>query len=444
MNRLSKAIVLSALILTIAGQSKADIIVPGADGSDGPLNCGTLAGLNPDWACGVACPTTAPVTYTIDLSRAVPLTWDMASPLATRGRGVYDYNKWAVVFKYSCIDIPANVTIVFKNHPSRAPVVWLVSGDVNIAGTISLDGQPGTFGVSTFAEPGPGGFRGGSQYLSEASPQSAGLGPGGAPFCQEYPSFAVQYGNVNANCAEPPIYGNSRVVPLIGGSGGVHYAGPGGGGGGAILIASKSTITLSGLISSDGGHTGLQGTGGAIRLIADVVRDAPLPNMVGRLRAGDVLQGRIRVEANTRQLADLGSPPYTVDISGTTASLWPDDTAPTVRLKTIGGQLVNTDPRASLDIPGADVTVPNQGSQLVVIEAENVPLDWAVVVRMVPRQGADLTAQAAYLSGTEALSTWYATLPVPSGFSVLQARAYKPTAETANAEGEPDANGLNR
>jgi len=421
----------------IVSLSSADIIVPGADGSDGPLNCGTLAGLSPDWPCGVACPNTAAVTYTIDLSQSIPRTWDTPSPV--QGRGVYDFQKWAIVLKYTCVDIPSNVTIKFKNHPSRAPVVWLVSGDVRIAGTINLNGEPGTSGASTFAEPGPGGFRGGSQWLSESSPHSAGLGPGGGPFCQEYPAYAVQYGNRMATCPEAETYGNRAIVPLIGGSGGVYLGGaPGGAGGGAILIASETTIALSGLISALGGSSGLIGTGGAIRLVADVVRDAPPPSTPGRLRAGPDVQGRIRIEANTRQLADPGSPQYTVSAAGTQAFLWPEDTAPTVQIKTIGAQTAPTDPRASLDIPGADITVPNQGSQLVVIEAGNVPLDWAVVVRMVPRQGPDITAQAAFIGGDEALSTWHATLPLPAGFSVLQARAYKQTSATANGEDEVD------
>ncbi len=73
----------------------------------------------------------------IDLWLAADASWDTPSLVA--GQGVYDADRWAVVFKYTTIDIPAGVTVTLKNHPSNPPVVWLASGDVTIAGTINLD-----------------------------------------------------------------------------------------------------------------------------------------------------------------------------------------------------------------------------------------------------------------------------------------------------------------
>ena len=101
--------------------------IPGADGSDGVLKITTADCVN-----GV---------YTIDLGRAATKQWD-AKP-TTAGCGVYDPEKWAVVFKYSSVQIDAGCTLKFVNHPSNPPVYWLVSGDVTINGEINLDGDRG-------------------------------------------------------------------------------------------------------------------------------------------------------------------------------------------------------------------------------------------------------------------------------------------------------------
>ena len=52
-------------------------------------------------------------------------------------------------------------TVTFKNHPTYVPVVWLVQGNVSIAGTLRLSGQNGTGNVVealTPPEPPPGDF----------------------------------------------------------------------------------------------------------------------------------------------------------------------------------------------------------------------------------------------------------------------------------------------
>ena len=121
----------------------AQLSIPG-DGSDGALNITT--------------------NTVIDLSRAATGAWD-ANNATTAGKGIYDPTKWAVVFKYSSVTISNGATVTFSNHPSRAPVVWLVNGDVMIHsnGVLSLDGQYGVSDTINLAEPGPGGFRGGAE-----------------------------------------------------------------------------------------------------------------------------------------------------------------------------------------------------------------------------------------------------------------------------------------
>lgn len=150
-----------AFLLVAGGavSAHADLVIPGADGSDGPL---TIA-----------------ANREIDLSEAVTGTWDDPVAAEDAGKGIYDPEKWAVVFKYSAVTVNAGATVMVKNHPSRAPVVWLVNGDVTINGTVSLNGKDyvGAAGVS---DPGPGGFRGGMGYYSSGVGGGPGFGPGGA------------------------------------------------------------------------------------------------------------------------------------------------------------------------------------------------------------------------------------------------------------------------
>ncbi len=157
MKTILRFLVLSAVCAAaVVPSASAQISVP-SDGSDGALiiTNNTL----------------------IDLAKAVTTNWD-ANNSGNMGNGVYDPSLWAVVFKYASVSISADATVTFTNHPSRAPVVWLVSGDVTIDGAVSLDGQ-GNLRAPALPEPGPGGFRGGSGYYSAGAISSPGFGPGG-------------------------------------------------------------------------------------------------------------------------------------------------------------------------------------------------------------------------------------------------------------------------
>ncbi len=401
--------VAAAAVASAAGQ----IIVPGADGSD-----------------GVFAPTG---DVQIDLSQAPTGAWD--GPNASPGNGVYDPNKWAVVFRYSSVNIPPGVTVTFKNHPSRAPVVWLVSGDVTIGGVVSVVGQSANriqHGDET--EPGPGGFRGGRRPGGVA-PGSAGYGPGGGVYqCGGGSYGGAGFGNAG------PTYGNDRIIPLIGGSGGAGCSGsggrgPGGGGGGAILIAASGSITLDGTITANGGIitggaggglAGRGGSGGAIRLVADSIGGGGALRAVGLepvhpQYSGGV--GRIRLEANSVTLADVGDPPYTTGLPGATAQIWPDQTAPSVRIVSVGPAAVPADPRASFDFPFQDVMISDPNPVTVTIETRNVPTSWTVTLRVVPRTGQDFIVDAVHVSGGFSQSTWEATVTLPNGTSVMQVRA---------------------
>ena len=134
-------LILIAAVFALAARAQALLPIP-SDGSDGAFN-----------------PTS---NIEIDLTQAVTGTWSNNNS-ANAGKGIYDANKWAIVFKYSSVNIPLGVTVTFKNHDTHAPVVWLVSGNVTIAGTVNLNAGPrisDVIGALTPAEPGPGGFRG--------------------------------------------------------------------------------------------------------------------------------------------------------------------------------------------------------------------------------------------------------------------------------------------
>lgn len=373
---------------------------------------------------------------TIDLSQSATRAWD-AAPEA-RGSGVYDPEKWAIVFKYSSVDIGPNATVTFNNHGSRAPVVWLVDGDVTIHGTVSLNGQDGDNDDSVFrlAEPGPGGFRGGDRYISEAEPGSAGFGPGGtftyrgaSPFPREYPSYGTVGVSVQRNPA--PAYGNTRIVPLVGGSGGGSYLlarGPGASaGGGAILIIARGRITLDGYISANGGYGDLYGSGGAIRLVATILSGGGRLSAEGLAGSGE---GRIRLEADDFQGRFTSMVPITQAVRpDSPVMIWPPADAPTARVVSVSGVAAPNDPRSSLGPPSnlpADVTLENgPGSGEILIETDNLPRTATVMLRLSPRYGEAQEVRAEFLEDTTVPNRfrWRVQKPLNLGYVALQVRA---------------------
>lgn len=390
--------ILAALSL-IGTDLLAELNVPG-DGSDGAF---------------------APSTNVqIDLSQAVTSAWD-ANNTANAGKGVYDAAKWAVVFKYTSVNIPAGVKVTFKNHPSRAPVVWLVKGDVSIAGIVSLDSTPGSSIVQS--EPGPGGFRGGVAP-DGANPLGAGFGPGGAN------SGSGTY----ATMASGAIYGNTKILPLIGGSGGSgsYYIGgsspsAGTGGGGAILIASRNRVTVDGSINCrsapNSAVNSRTGSGGAARIIASELAGR---GMVDVRSGGDGGHGRIRLETPNYSAAINFQPTSIVVPPDNPVQIWPSGTSPTCRIVSVAGVVTPADPSALLNAPGADVIFPGGGSVPIVVETAHMPTNSTVTVRIVPVRGDVISVNATLESGNQQSATWTATANVPSGHSAIQVRALAP------------------
>lgn len=410
-----------AAIAVSAATVQAQLTVP-SDGSD-----------------GLFLPTE---NTTIDLSTAATGVWTDPAPVP--GQGVYDADKWAVVFKYApqfgnqefAIDIPSGVTVTFTNHPSGAPVVWLVNGKVRINGTIKLDGNIGTGSSATFSTPGPGGFRGGHAALS-GSAAAAGLGPGGGNFVaggsiSGGAGHAFQ-GKGSAGVGGLP-YSNARIIPLIGGSGGSarnNVVNDGGGaGGGAILIVASEEIIVNGTVRANG----LQGnssagdaSGGGIRLISDRVSGTGqllATGIVNTSTGGSV--GRIRVEANVVTLANAGNPSFTVGLPGDPPMVWPPSDAPRVTPVSLAGVPIPTDPSASFNFPLSDVSLSSAAPALLEIEATNLPTTSSMTVRIVPDHGDPMSVPAIFVSGNDLNSTWQAFCNLANGVSAIQIRAELP------------------
>lgn len=203
------------------------------------------------------------------------------------------------VFHFTTITVPAGVTVRLRAFElNYAPVHWLASGAVDIAGTVDLNGEAGhpagTVMNRSLSMPGPGGFPGGVATLDGDSPSTAGFGPGGGPVpggsgCCTCSGNGGGYGTAGTSWNGGVMnntYGNVFVLPLIGGSGGsggtcISSRG-GGAGGGALLIAGSESITINGEIKANGGEAagsivcsgsfnGGVGSGGAIRLLAPVI-----------------------------------------------------------------------------------------------------------------------------------------------------------------------------
>ena len=378
---------LLSVSLGVACSATAQLNVPG-DGSDGAFN---PLGTN----------------FVVDLSQAVTGAWD-ANNAANAGKGVYDASKWAIVFKYQSVNIPSNTTVTFINHPSYAPVVWLVQSNVTVDGVISLNGQNGVGGIAALVptEPGPGGFRGGAYGPSG---NGAGLGPGGGLRNNGDPGAYV------------PYYGNSQIIPLIGGSGASARDVSGSGAGGAILIAVRGTLLLNGTLSSRGGFSGPEqhGSAGAVRIIANGVLGT------GQIDCSYYNAGRIRLE--TPNLATtIRTYPETIKVApAIPPMIWPPANAPTARIVSVASTSTPADPTAPL-VNAADVSLTVNGNAAVLVETRNFPIEGVVQVRAASKFGGYTWTTCTLVSGNFAVATWSATVTFPPGFTTLQARATAP------------------
>ncbi len=384
------------------------------------------------------------------------------------------------VFNFTTVNIPAGVTVTFNRNAANTPITMLASGNVTIAGTISVAGgsAPGT-GVSGDGnvaddglpgKGGPGGYDGGYGALTRDQRAGDGVGPGGGgggkSFFNPVNGWYIVggggggFGEVGINATYAPAYhpgvgggsyGAASLLPLVGGSGGggggggASFAGSGGGGGGgAILIASSGTVNITGAVYASGGDSGAAagtgcggggggGSGGAIRIVATILTGegtiaAPGGNGVytcaeafgGPGRGGP---GRIRLEADYLQRTTGTNPTYTLASPG---SLYVNG-LPTLMITSIAGVSIT---------PGVDVTLPSSTANPVTVTfaTTGVPVGNTVTLTVTPPNTAPVIATSTALSGTVDNATASASVNLPTGTSVLSASLrYTLTAALGNA-----------
>ncbi|HVQ38097.1 MAG TPA: hypothetical protein VMS31_11225 [Pyrinomonadaceae bacterium] len=284
------------------------------------------------------------------------------------------------VLNYTTVSIPAGFTLNFKRNQHNTPVTLLAQGSVNISGVLDISASDGG------KEPGPGGFYGGGPGGFN------GFGPGGGTISY-WPGKWI---------------GPLSLMPLIGGSGGYTCGNfqQGGAGGGAIVIASSTSISVSGAIVANGGATfngqACPGSGGSIRLVANSI------NVTNALSATSTGQGVIRLEAPSGFLTFAGTanPP---------AGLFPinpnvkSNTSPVLTIVSIAGFPVPSYAGSRFDT--YDMLLPNQLSDpiSVVVHGTNIPVGTQVTVGFVSGSPT-ATSTPGTLSGTFESSSATATI----------------------------------
>jgi hypothetical protein len=345
------------------------------------------------------------------------------------------------VYNFTTITINGGSTLRLQGDKVNKPVYWLASGDVSIAGVIDLSGANGpgpTTDLSVrrqVAIPGPGGYAGGAGGIVNTSiGPTSGEGPGGG-------SGGAPCLSGSLICGKGGIFtGNRYLIPLIGGSGGEgalwsgNYWG-GGAGGGAILIASSTSITVSGTIATFGGNSVGNveggGSGGAIRLVAPTLAGTGQLDVRGGSGNGNASAsfgspGWVRLEGF------VGSNSFNFNAGGMfvtrgspvdPSSLRP---ASSIRVTAIDGISVAANPSGSFVLP--DVTISKTTPVSVDIQASGIPPGTVVTLQVYPQSPVDpstvnLPTAQATLAGTVQSSTATATFTFPYGFSRGYVRA---------------------
>lgn len=347
------------------------------------------------------------------------------------------------VFNFGTVNIPTGVTVTFTKNANNTPVTILATGNVTIAGTISVNGSGGNNVTPGLG--GPGGFDGGvGGYINSAGFRGQGPGGGvaatgagggggfgdtGATAGNAVNSCGGWYGNGGASGGG--AYGNANLLALIGGSGGGggsgtsgYVGGAGGGGGGAIVIASSGTISVTGAITANGGpgadysfsysscnwsyvhYSGGGGSGGAIRLVANMITGEGAISAAGggsnasntmSVRGGSGGPGRIRLEAWQITRGSNTTPPYTSLTYPTT--LYPSN-MPSLAITQVNG--INTPAETFGAFRSPDVTLPynTTGPISVTVVTQNVPAGKTITVKALPESGNNVVTATGTLDAT--------------------------------------------
>ena len=223
-----------------------------------------------------------------------------------------------------------------------------------------------------------------------------------------------------------------RILPLIGGSGGggrSNAAQTGGAGGGALLLVVTQDINITGVIQARGGshrYNSGGGSGGAVRVIAETISGAgKIEAIPWNVSGGD---GRIRLETINFNDNLRTFPSVPINAPDEPLVLWLPEAAPRISIVSVGVHTVPTDPTGSPQTSEIDFQMDNESISNIILEANNVPSDASVKVRIVPVNGNPVTETAIFNSGTDAVSTWVVSdVSLPVGPFVIQAHSINPT-----------------
>lgn len=356
------------------------------------------------------------------------------------------------IFNFTDVNVPAGVTVTFKKNAANTPVYILASGNITVAGTISVSakGQPGgpggyDGGVAgrMFAAGGPGKGPGGGysgNYFGGNYCRGGGGGystPGGGGWCNTY------YTGGGAT------YGSANLLPLIGGSGGAGSSGTwssvgtnGAGGGGALLLAANGRINVTGALYADGassysiGQFGGSGSGGAIRLIASIIGgDGTIQARGGQ--STDYVPtggyGRIRLEYDILERHGQTDPGFTNSSPREVFAAG----LPTLRFVSIAGVAAPVSPTGD-----ADVSLPADVGNPVTVElaSSGVPAGSTIKILSAPENGVQATASAT-ITGTESAGTATAQINIADGKSTISATVGFTVTAALGKELAPYANG---
>ena len=336
--------------------------------------------------------------------------------------------------------------VTFTRNAANTPVTLLVSGNVTIGTSVTLNisadpivqASANVLGKGSLG--GPGGFRGGDagyQLVNFARMGGAGSGPGGGIGGNDY-----YY--VNGHGTNATFVGAADLLPLIGGSGGggggsaTNAAGcgggGGGGGGGALLIAADGTITINGQITADGtaggnyggdpncSSNGGGGSGGAVRLLATTLSGSGnVYARGGSSGVGPVAAGAIRLEALNNNLTVGQTTPLATRAAGPGPIVNP--ITPTVAITTVGGQAVPSPPGGGAG--AIDLVLLAPGQTPIAFTTAGVPTGTTVDVTVKPRVGGLPVTTPVTLGNCDANGTCLesVTFDLPAGAYFLEARA---------------------
>ena len=320
------------------------------------------------------------------------------------------------IYHYTSVNISNGVTVTFIPNANNTPVVWLVQSNCMIDGVVDLSGEPANGALGGLG--GPGGWRGGNGLPTT----TGGSGPGGGSFSVVPDCGIVADGTFgNSRCPPRGIYGNSFLLPLLGGSGGggsQQFPTGGGGGGGAILIAATGTVAINGRLFARGSHgygQGGLGSGGGVRLVASVLVGQ------GLIFADGGNNGRVRLDVLDRHfsgaIAGVLSEGFQPIIIPSIGQL------PQLTVTSVGGVPVSASPTGTLSTPDAVLSAQQNNPIPIVVRCSNLPLNTQITVSVKPANGAAVSATGLNNTGTLSSSTATVLINMPRGGGLIYATA---------------------